>query len=95
MRNTKILVIFSLLIGLCVVYLQMNTFQFEHSTYYAAFRYRFKVDRIFTDLWTKTALESDCFAYNYEYPYIFFYVIVGYTKLNLINFYFETITIIS
>ena len=57
MRNTKILVAFSLLIGLCVD-LHMNTFQFEHSTYYAAFRYRFKVDRIFTDLWTKTALES-------------------------------------
>ena len=53
------------------MYLHMNTFQMEHATYYAAFRYRFKVDRIFTDLWTKTALESDCFAYKYEYPYIF------------------------
>lgn len=25
------------------------------------------------DLWTKTGLESDCFAYMYEYPYIFLY----------------------
>ena len=68
------------------MYLHMNTFQMEHATYYAAFRYRFKVDRIFTDLWTKTALESDCFAYKYEYPYIFLYGIGGYTKVNLIPF---------
>lgn len=95
MRNTKIWVAFSLLIGLCVMYLHMNTFQFEHSTYYAAFRYRFKVDRIFTDLWTKTALESDCFAYKYEYPYIFLYGIGGYTKVNLIPFYGETIKVVN
>ena len=95
MRNTKIWVAFSLLIGLCVMYLHMNTFQMEHATYYAAFRYRFKVDRIFTDLWTKTALESDCFAYKYEYPYIFLYGIGGYTKVNLIPFYGETIKVVN
>ena len=93
MRNTKIWVAFSLLIGLCVMYLHMNTFQMEHATYYAAFRYRFKVDRIFTDLWTKTALESDCFAYKYEYPYIFLYGIGGYTKVNLIPFCGKTIKV--
>lgn len=95
MRNTKVWVAFSLLIGLCVMYLHMNTFQMEHATYYAAFRYRFKVDRIFTDLWTKTALESDCFAYKYEYPYIFLYGIGGYTKVNLIPFYGETIKVVN
>lgn len=95
MRNTKIWVAFSLLIGLCVMYLHMNTFQMEHATYYAAFRYRLKVDRIFTDLWTKTALESDCFAYKYEYPYIFLYGIGGYTKVNLIPFYGETIKVVN
>ena len=77
------------------MYLHMNTFQMEHATYYAAFRYRFKVDRIFTDLWTKTALESDCFAYKYEYPYIFLYGIGGYTKVNLIPFYGETIKVVN
>lgn len=95
MRNTKIWVAFSLLIGLCVMYLHMNTFQMEHATYYAAFRYRFKVDRIFTDLWTKTALESDCFAYKYEYPYIFLYGIGGYTKVNLIPFCGKTIKVVN
>ena len=95
MRNTKIWVAFSLLIGLCVMYLHMNTFQMEHATYYAAFRYRFKVDRIFTDLWTKTALESDCFAYKYEYPYIFLYGIGGYTKVNLIPFCEKTIKVVN
>ena len=95
MRNTKIWVAFSLLIGLCVMYLHMNTFQMEHETYYAAFRYRFKVDRIFTDLWTKTALESDCFAYKYEYPYIFLYGIGGYTKVNLIPFCGKTIKVVN
>ena len=95
MRNTKIWVAFSLLIGLCVMYLHMNTFQMEHATYYAAFRYRFKVDRIFTDLWTKTALESDCFAYKYEYPYIFLYGIGGYTKGNLIPFCGKTIKVVN
>lgn len=95
MRNTKIWVAFSLLIGLCVMYLHMNTFQMEHATYYAAFRYRFKVDRIFTDLWTKTSLESDCFAYKYEYPYIFLYGIGGYTKVNLIPFCGKTIKVVN
>lgn len=95
MRNTKIWVAFSLLIVLCVMYLHMNTFQMEHATYYAAFRYRFKVDRIFTDLWTKTALESDCFAYKYEYPYIFLYGIGGYTKVNLIPFCGKTIKVVN
>ena len=77
------------------MYLHMNTFQMEHATYYAAFRYRFKVDRIFTDLWTKTALESDCFAYKYEYPYIFLYGIGGYTKVNLIPFCGKTIKVVN
>ena len=77
------------------MYLHMNTFQMEHASYYAAFRYRFKVDRIFTDLWTKTALESDCFAYKYEYPYIFLYGIGWYTKVNLIPFYGETIKVVN
>ena len=77
------------------MYLHMNTFQMEHATYYAAFRYRFKVDRIFTDLWTKTSLESDCFAYKYEYPYIFLYGIGGYTKVNLIPFCGKTINVVN
>ena len=77
------------------MYLHMNTFQMEHATYYAAFRYRFKVDRIFTDLWTKTALESDCFAYKYEYPYIFFVWYRRIYKSKLNSFYGETIKVVN